>query len=404
MRGIEFGRRLLAPLMPAALLSRPVVAASTDDARALAAAANTLGLQALAGLAAGPAPSRILSPLSLADACALLVPAAIGPVQETLRAAFAVPAGADAMAGFRALDAALPPGESLRRATALWLRPGAALLPAYAAAIRPLATLSHHEVTFTAPDAVPRINAWVAEATAGRIRDILSPPLDPLTNAVITSALHFKANWARRFDAAATRPAPFRRARAAPVPFPFLNATLPAAYARDGALHAVLLPYADEAFEFLAVAPAPGAPVEAVIAALRGGRLGAALAAFRFAQADVVVALPRCQGEATTDLMAALRPTPLGPAFRPEAEYGGMLGIATTISQAVQKAFLLLDEAGTEAAAATAIVALSRGARLQPPERPVFRADAPFLAAVRHKASGVFVVMGLIAEPQPIRG
>lgn len=401
MDTLSLARRTLAALMPASLLARDA-AAQADAARALAAATNAIGLQMLGAQVATPAPARIVSPLSLADASALLVPAAQGPVVEVLRGAFAVPAGADIMAGFRALDAALPPGESLQRATALWLRPGSRLLPPYAEAIRPLRTLSQREVDFSASNAVPRINAWVAEATRGRIRDILSPPLPPLTNAVITSALYFRANWAEQFRPGATRPAPFRRVGAAPVDFPFMHAVRQAACARAGALHGVVLPYADNAFEFLAIAPAPEAPVDAVLVALREGRLGAALAGMRFAMAQAELALPRCQGEATTDLMSALRPTPLGPAFRDEAEYGGMLGIPTRIARAVQKTFLLMDESGTEAAASTAMVMQSRSAPSRPPERFVFRADAPYLAAVRHRASGIFVALGLIAEPRAI--
>ena len=181
-----------------------------------------------------------------------------------------------------------------------------------------------------------------------------------------------------------------------------MNATTRGTYARDGALHGVVLPYTDAAYEFLAIAPSADAPADAVIAALRAGRLGTVLGALRFAMAEIELALPRCQGESTTQLIPALQPTPLGAAFRPDAEYGGMLGMATQISQAVQKAFLLLDEAGTEAAASTAIVMQARGARLPTTERPVFRADAPFFAAVRHKRSGIFVVASLIAEPQAI--
>lgn len=396
----RFARRPLAALMPAALFAR-AARAQGDAGRALAGAANGIGLQMLGAPAALPA--RIVSPLSLADAVALLVPAAEGPAAAVLRGALAVPAGADAMAGFRALDAALPPGESLRRATALWLSRGAQPLPAYADAIRPLRTLSNREVDFTSPGAVPRINAWVAEATQGRIRDIIAPPLPPLTNAIITSALHFRANWAEQFQRAATRPAPFRRAGGGTVDHPFMHAARRVEYARAGALHAVVLPYADPAFDLLAVAPAADAPADAAVAALRGGRMAGVLAGLRFAPAQVDLAIPRCQGETTTDLLDALRPTPLGPAFQDSAEYGGMLGTPTRIARAVQKAFLLMDESGTEAAAATAIIMQSRGAT-RPPDRIAFRADAPFLAAVRHRASGIFVVLALIAEPQAIPG
>ena len=386
-----------------ACATAPGARAQDGAARTLAEAANAICGRMLGGLASAASDSSfVVSPLSLADAGALLVPAAVEEAAEVLRTGFRLPSGPARMQPFNALDAALAEGASLRRATALWLRPGAAPLPAYAEAVRPLRTVSRREVDFAAPDAVPRINAWVADATGGRIRDILGGPLPPNTNAVITAALHFRANWAERFDAAATRPGPFRRAGAPPMPVPLMTKLVPGGYARDGAVHAVRLPYADAAFEFVALAPAADAPVEAVLSVVREGRAAERLGRLSFADTPVEVTLPRCQADSTTDLMVALQGTPLGPAFTSRAEYRGMQGLPTQISSAVQKAFLLLDEAGTEAAAATAIVTTTRSGAARP-AHPVFRADAPFLAAVRHRASGVFVVLALIGEPRAVR-
>ena len=402
MSWLPFRRRGLAGLFGTTLLPDHATAQQAPaGARALAAAVNGITARMLAGLAEqGSGPALLASPLSLADACALLVPAATDEAERVLRAAFALPGRGPAMGPFAELDAALAGAAPLRRATALWLRPGVETLPAYAEAIRPLRTLSRRAVAFTDPNAVSRINAWVAEATEGRIREILRGPLPPRTNAVITSALHFRAQWAEAFPASATRPGAFRRPGGAALQVPMMSRVMRGAYAQQEAVHAVRLPYTDRGFEFLALAPKPDAPADAAIALLRSGRAAEVLAALPFAEAEIVTTLPRCQAEASIDLMRALQGTALGPAFRPQAEYQGMLGVPTEIAEAVQKAVLLINEEGTEAAASTAIVMQSRGVRL--PERPVFGADAPFLAAVRHRASGVLVVLALIAAPQPI--
>ena len=234
-------------------------AAVPTDAAAFGARVDGLA-DALFGAMAGHG-GAVISPISLLDGLTPLVAAARGETAARLRGLLFGGEEAAPLLNFAALSEALRGAETgaggpLSRCSALWTLPETALRPGYCAALEAVGTETH-VLDLSTTTAAARINAWADDRTEGLVPAIVSS-LPTGAVAIATAALHFAALWLRRFDPLETQLSAFARLGAPPVEVPFMRATIAeAAYARDEALHAVLLPYAGGAFEFIALAPEP---------------------------------------------------------------------------------------------------------------------------------------------------
>jgi len=379
--------RALTRALPALVLTRPDQGLAQEAAPGLADRTNALGARLLAKLEQN-GEAVAVSPLSLLDAMALLVPGARGRTELDVETLF----GPDRRAAQAALHARLGQAGPLRRAGAAWLPLGEPPLPDYRTALTALGA-DITAVDFADPRTVERINRWVAERTEGRIPNLLSS-LPPNATLVLTSALHFAANWDQPFDRRLTAPRRFRRVAGGTVAVPFLHGMRHAPFAQDADIHAVRLRYTTPDFELTLVAPRVDRNPSAVRSLVAQGRLQQALAALRFADASVSVAFPRFDVSTTADLLPALRR--LTPVFAADADYSGITGQRVVISQVLQKTVIKVDEQGTEAAAATAILGM-RGIALQASS---FVADAPFWVGLIHVPSGLHIVSALINLPK----
>jgi serpin B len=378
-------------------------AAVRDDAEVLAARADKLA-DALFG-AMGGRGGAVVSPVSLLDGLAPLMAAARGETAARLRGLFggeeAAPLRAFAALSGSLRDVEAGAGLLLCRCSALWTSPGAALRPGYRAALEAVGT-EMRALDLSAATAATRINAWADARTEGLVPAIVaSLPGDAV--AIATAALHFAAHWLRRFDPSETQPSAFARPGAPPVEIPFMRATIAeAAYAQDAALHAVLLPYAGGAFEFIALAPEPGEDPAAAVELVRQQEALRRMRALHFASSGSVrVELPRFAiSSPAVDLIPWLRGTPLSRVLRADADYGGATGEPWSVSNVFHRAAIRVDESGTEAAAASAVV-VGRSIRSVVTR---FRAESPFLAAVRHRETQAVVVAALITDPSQQEG
>ncbi len=329
----------------------------------------------------------IISPLSLLDALAPLAAAA----RDETAAVFVKLFGSARLAEMIELHGALRQN-ALSRATATWLPPGTAPNRAFLQRLAPL-EIETKEVDFTASGALGLINGWVAAHTANLIPSVIDR-LPAYPSAVITSALHFAARWLQPFDPAATRQGSFTRADGRRSDVSFMRDTRMIPYAEDGHWQALQLPYANTDFSFSALVPAPGRPTRALGQLVQQRRSLATLAALRFAPTEVELAIPRLTAEQGADLLPSLARSSIGAAFSEAADYRGMTGSALRISALHQRVVLKLDEAGTEAAAATA--ALTSRAMV---ERARLDLDRPFLALVGHRPTGMLIAAALINDP-----
>jgi serpin B len=291
-------------------------------------------------------------------------------------------------------------------------------------------------------DARLEINGWVEAQTNDRIKDIIPPgALDDTTRLVLTNAIYFKGEWATPFKAEQTKDRDFTLADGEKVKTPIMHApnlevTRYGAFRADGTLFdtpknisrgqtpklypdedgfaAVELPYKGDDLSMVVIAPnSPGG-----LAALEANLTSEKVSTYveQLAKRKVHVFLPKfkmetdytlgdCDNPATLQAMGMVRAfsSSLNPAIG--ADFSGMTTSTNPmdqlyISQVLHKAFVEVNEKGTEAAAATAVIMMMKAsAPINRPFTPTFNADRPFLFLIRDKATGSVLFLGRMTQP-----
>lgn len=249
------------------------------------------------------------------------------------------------------------------------------------------------------------INAWVSGRTAKKIDELLKAGMiTSLTRLVLTNAVYMKAPWATKFDKAATRPEPFNLSASekADVSFMHQSGQLVAGKVGAGRQAATVceIPYAGGRLAMLVIVP------EAIdgLAAVLGGLDGASLAGWK-AEAlkprPVNLSLPKWTGRKPLGLNEALVAKGMKAAFQQGvADFSGMDGTRDLfVSAVVHEGFVEVTEEGTEAAAATGVIMMTRAA-IAPQETLDVRADRPFAWAVVERGTGAILFAGAVADPR----
>jgi serpin B len=249
------------------------------------------------------------------------------------------------------------------------------------------------------------INAWVEEQTEDRIRDLVpASGVSKDTRLVLVNALYFLGRWKKAFEAEATRPAPFHAAAGASRDVPTMHRTGAFPFAARDGLKALEMPYEGEGLSMLILLPNAvdglGA-IEDSLDAATLDRITGTLAPTR-----VAVALPKFEVNPSESLALADTLKSLGLAVAFDRDRADFTGIANppdpddrlVLDDVFHKAFVRVDEAGTEAAAATA-TSMVRAASAPAPPEAEFQADHPFLFVLRDTATGLVLFMGRVADP-----
>jgi serpin B len=243
------------------------------------------------------------------------------------------------------------------------------------------------------------VNEWVEDETRGRIPDLLDPGMvDVLTRMILVNAIYLKAPWAIPFDANVTRLAPFSRLDGSTVEVPFMaRSDKSMDYAAGDGWQAVELPYAGDELAMLVLLPDEGA-LGAVEGELSGNLIDRAASAL--APTDVVLELPKWDIETKVELSTMLAALGMPTAFTDAADFTGMTtDEALQIGFVVHQANITVDEAGTEAAAATAVGIEATAAPVEEPEPMLVTVDRPFLYALRDRETGAVLFLGRVTRP-----
>jgi serpin B len=239
------------------------------------------------------------------------------------------------------------------------------------------------------------INGWVAEATEDRIPHLLPEgTIDTETVAVLVNAIYFSAAWATQFRPADTEPRSFTLLDGSTRAVPTMHAPdLPARFAHEEGVDVVELPYDGGELSMLLLVP-PVAELASFEAALTAERLDALVGALE--PQHLALSMPRFEVRTSASLEPPLSALGLGIAFTDAADLSRMSTAASlVITDVVHEAFVKVDESGTEAAAATAVIV---GVTSVPQIRPV-TVDRPFLFLVRDDATGTVVFLGRVVAP-----
>lgn len=239
------------------------------------------------------------------------------------------------------------------------------------------------------------INDWVEAQTNDRIQNLLpAGSITADTRMVLTNAIYFNASWATPFMEGATAPAPFAVPGEGRVNVDTMAQTAPLGLARGDGWLAVDLPYDGHQVSMSIIMPDDYAAFEA---GLTAGQLDAVLAALRPAD-EVSLFLPRFGFETDLPLTQPLQSMGMAVAFSGGADFSRMSPEDLQITDVLHKAFVGIDEAGTEAAAATAVI-VGRDSAVGGEPR-VVRVDRPFLFVIRDRPTGMILFLGRVVDPR----
>ncbi|KAF1077505.1 serpin family protein [Methanogenium sp. MK-MG] len=349
------------------------------------------------------------SPYSISTTLALTYEGAKGTTADEIRSVFHFPVNdtvrqdgyAGLIAGLNSPDAAY----TLQTANALWAEKTNPFLPAYIETAEHYYAVEVRNMDFTsAPEASRQtINRWVEDQTEDRIKDLIpAGAIDSLTQLVITNAVYFKGTWVLQFDENNTRPAEFRSEGGEYVTVDMMQRTdedARYAYAETADLQILRMPYEHEsgkALSMLVLLPKDG-EITTAEAALGTTEFADAVASMETKQVEVF--FPKFTLETTYSLPGTLKAMGMPTAFGDGADFSGMDGTRELyISGVIHKAFVDVNEEGTEAATATGVVLAGKGMMEEDPV-PVFRADHPFVFLITDDETGMLLFMGRVADP-----
>lgn len=359
------------------------------------------------------------SPASISSAFALTWPGAHGETAAELgRVLHFSGAPTDVLAAHGALLGHGAPGCELATGNSAWIQNGLTLAPAYAQALRQAANMELIPADFQAQPQreVERINAWVAQRTQERIKDLLpSNALDTFTRLVLANAVYFKGTWKDPFEKQATRDKPFRLLNGKTVSTPRMHRTGRYRYFSNESLQVLEMPYGcgDIAMVVLLPggeppeqdpfspkpAPAPTVPPAKALRRVEDALTSPQLQSWldRLSSQEVGISLPRFELEEQLPLRPELEALGVRLAFSDSADFRGITPDAEIkIGGAFHKIWMKVDEEGTEAAAATVVEMQTLGAPLIRP----FVVDRPFLFLIRNTKTGAILFMGRVADPR----
>jgi serpin B len=247
---------------------------------------------------------------------------------------------------------------------------------------------------FDDPGAANTINSWVRTSTKDRIEKMVDPPIDPLTMAYVMNAVYFKGDWTKEFDPDDTYSGPFHPPSGPARSVDFMQKEDTLWFRASSAWQAVEIPYGGGAFVMTVAVPNEGRTLSAVADDL--GTLLDPEAAW--SERVMEVHIPRFELEWERLLNDDLKALGMLDAFSPSAAdftpmYRAARDAQLHVKNVKQKTFLKVDEKGTEAAAVTSVEV---GVTSLGP--PPFKADRPFLLAIRERFSGTVLFAGFIVQ------
>jgi serpin B len=295
-------------------------------------------------------------------------------------------------------------GYELHVADALWAQKDASFLPAYLTLVQTDYAAGFRSVDFkSSPEAVrATINQWVEQQTNDKIQNLLGPgTVTPATRLLLTNAIYFKGTWLDPFDVDWTDEEEFHLTAKQSIKTQMMNRNGSYRYYDGGTFQELEMPYKGEELAMIILLPKEIGGLPAL------ERSFTAAAASEWIQklepvGKVILTLPRFTMTQQFELSSTLSAMGMPQAFSGAADFSGMTGKPDfTISAAIHKAFIDVNEQGTEAAAATAIEMVATAMQRPNNEPPpiVFDADHPFLFLIRDTSTGAILFLGRVEDP-----
>lgn len=374
-------KKCLCALLALTLFLLPLAGAETSSA-----AGSQLGFELLRELNNG-SDNRVLSPVSLAYALAMAAEGAEGDTRAELLEALAAEDPSTAGELTDALEAA-----GLKVANAAFATGNVAISEDY---IKALAGAFEAEWFEAGDDLAGRINQWVSEHTDGLIDKMLDDEPCDDTALALVNALAMDADWLSPFAPDVTVDGAFH-APDGDVTVPFMHQTLSTRYGERDGVQLLRLGYADSDLELLIALPGEDGSVSDVL----DGLCEEGLAYFQFGEEGVEVSLsmPKTDISDANSLVDALKALGIKAPFGDSADFSGISEEGGLyISQILQKARLIFDEDGTQAAASTVVSVATSAYNPDPPVE--FNMNRPFVAVIADAATGAVCFAAVVNNP-----
>lgn len=246
------------------------------------------------------------------------------------------------------------------------------------------------------PDGIrEEVNDWAAEQTEDKIRDLLPPgSITGATRMILANAIYFKADWATQFEKSRTRTADFYvGADGSAVDVDMMNGTMDVRYGAGDGFSVAGLAYGESAdVRMWIVLPEAVDGLES-IESLEYDVIASAIETS--SEQEVELALPKVEMRTEVQLEPALTDLGMPTAFTGGADFSGMADLGLFIDEVYHQAYVKIDEEGTEAAAATAVVMNEDSS--SGPQR--FTVDRPYLFLIRDELSGAVLFIGRVTDP-----
>ena len=358
---------------------------------------------------AGPDSNVFLSPYSIHTCLSMVYEGAKGKTEEEMREVLNLPEkGEIRRPAFAEYQRQLYVDRivKLKIANALWPQENYPFLEEFLETVKKyyLARIEALDYMRNASGAVERINEWAAEHTENKIKKVLDY-LDPLTRLVLTNAIYFKGDWLISFDESRTENGTFHLPDGSSIETPMMqfheNRLMENLfyYAETDEIKALKLFYTGENVSMIFLLPKEGS-----------GGISWLQSNFKYDDFEEIewklsptlmstIKIPKFEfkTEYGEKFKNALKDLGIVTAFDPSADFSGMNGGIEPlwIDQAVHKAYIKVDEEGTEAAAVT-VIAVVKGV----PPRSSFVADHPFMFIIKDERTGAILFMGSVSNPQ----
>lgn len=281
--------------------------------------------------------------------------------------------------------------ELLKIANKAYVQEGKEIKAEYAEALKESYNAEAETVNFAEnADAAATINGWVEEKTGGKITDLVSADcLDDNTRIVLLNALHFKGNWLNKFDEAATEEDDFWTSEEDSIKINYMNQKAKFSYGFFDELDCMALdmPYQDSDLSMFVLLPGERSGLKTLAEKLQG--LNLVDLAERMDEQEVQVKFPKFKADYSVELSEILKKFGLNKMFSEDAEFDNMLESPESVfvSKVLHKACIEVNEEGTEAAAATGMIMMTRMMMTLPPQ---FVCDRPFLYMIWNKKNILF--------------
>jgi serpin B len=348
----------------------------------------------------------VISPLSLNMALAMVWNGANGETKQAIQKAMGMSdyPQSEVNAYFKKLREALiktDPTVKLAIANSIWSRKGFPVKTDFYKVNKDWYNAEVRELDFSTSTAPGIINQWCSDNTNGLIKEMIKGISNDVVMYLI-NALYFKGVWSDEhgFAASSTKNEPFYKENGQQTTIKMMKQTNQSGYYADEYLAATSLPYGNGAFSMVFILPNQGISFDKVSEQLKQPNYWTRCLN-PSGTYEVNLFVPKFKIEYEKKLNETLVQLGMGIAFSDWADFSGISDGSLVISEVRQKACIEVNEEGSEAAAVTAVaVGITSIGPAPTPQKVTFRADRPFLFAIKENSTGTVLFMGKIGEPK----